>query len=87
MGVFFFYKNTILFYFITFKNIEQTNGNLRLIGAQQNTYLALNDNGTCCIISAKNLKSSILHIKYSTSSTVLNETNISYNKSSFRSKL
>lgn len=58
----------------------QTNGNFLLIGAQQKTYLALNGNGTCCIISARNLKSSILHIKYNESSTVDNEIKISYNK-------
>lgn len=55
----------------------QTNGIFLLIGAQQKTYLALNGKGTCCIISARNLKSSILHIKYNESSTVDNEIKIS----------
>jgi len=58
----------------------QTNGNFLFIGAQQKTYLALRGNGTCWIISARNLKSSILHIKYNESSTVDNEIKISYNK-------
>lgn len=57
--------------------MEQTNGILRLIGAQQKTYRARKANGTCWIISAKNLKSSRLHIKYSESSTVLRETKMS----------
>jgi len=61
----------------TLRNIVQTNGNFLLIGAQQKTYLALSGNGTCCIISARNLKSSILHIKYNESSTVDNEIKIS----------
>lgn len=61
----------------TFRNIVQTNGIFLLIGAQQKTYLALNGNGTCCIISARNLKSSMLHIKYNESSTVDNEIKIS----------
>jgi len=56
----------------------QTNGIFLLMGAQQKTYLALSGNGTCCIISARNLKSSILHMKYNESSTVDNEINISY---------
>jgi len=55
----------------------QTNGSFLLMGAQQKTYLALSGNGTCCIISARNLKSSILHMKYNESSTVDKEINIS----------
>lgn len=65
---------------ITFKNIEHTNGILRFIGAQQKMYLALSGNGTCCIISARNLKSSVLHIKYRESSTVLRDTKISWKR-------
>jgi len=55
---------------ITLRNIVQTNGNFLLIGAQQNTYRARRGRGTCWIISAKNLKSSMLHMKYRESSTV-----------------
>lgn len=65
----------------TFRNMLQTNGIFLLIGEQQNTYLALKGKGTCCIISAKNLKSSMLHIKYKESSTVESVTKISWNKS------
>lgn len=60
----------------TFENIAHTNVILQLIGAQQNTYRARNGNGICSTISARNLKSSVLHMKYK-SSTVLRERNIS----------
>lgn len=68
----------IIFSFnLTLRNMVQTNGIFLFMGAQQKTYLALSGNGTCCIISARNLKSSILHIKYNESSTVDNEIKIS----------
>lgn len=54
----------------TFRNIAHENGSFLLIGAQQNTYRARNGKGTCCIISARNLKSSVLHIKYKELSTI-----------------
>lgn len=36
-----------IYYFDTLRNIEQTNGNFLLIGAQQNVYRALKGKGTC----------------------------------------
>lgn len=60
--------------------MEQTKGIFLLIGAQQNTYRARNGSGTCWIMSAKNLKSSVLHIKYIESSTVLRDMKISWKK-------
>lgn len=63
----------------TFRNIAHENGSFLLIGAQQNTYRARNGKGTCCIISARNLKSSVLHIKYKESSTIDRVTKISWN--------
>lgn len=73
-------KNTGTLLRLTLRNMVQTNGIFRLMGAQQNTYRALRGNGTCCIISAKNLKSSMLHMKYKESSTVHRLTKISYQK-------
>lgn len=40
-----------------------------LTGAQQNKYRVERGKGICCIISARNLKSSKLHIKYKESSS------------------
>ncbi len=48
---------------LTLRNMEQTNGCFFGIGAQQNTYRARKARGTCSIISARNLKSSVLHMK------------------------
>lgn len=70
-------RNNRLKNYLTLENIAQTNVILRLIGAQQKTYRARSDNGICCTMSARNLKSSVLHIKYR-SSTVLNERNMSW---------
>jgi len=63
---------------ITLRNMVQTNGNFLLIGAQQKTYRARRGRGTCWIISARNLKSSMLHMKYKESSTVDSVTKISW---------
>lgn len=64
----------------TLRNKELTNADFRLIGAQQKIYRALRGNPICSIIFAKNLKSSIPHMKYKESSTVDNVTKISYKK-------
>ena len=43
--------------------MEHTNALFRDIGEQHKTYLTLNVNGICSIISARILKSSKLHMK------------------------
>lgn len=51
-----------------------------LTGAQQNKYRVERGKGICCIISARNLKSSKLHIKYKESSSSHNAIKIFWKK-------
>ena len=48
---------------LTLRNILQTNVCNTDIGAQQKTYRTRKGSGMCSIIFARNLKSSILHMK------------------------
>jgi len=61
------------------RSIVQTNGCDLGIGAHANTYRARSGRGTCSIMLAKNLNSSMLHIKYLSLSSWHIVTNISCN--------
>lgn len=65
---------------LTLVNIAQTNGWFLLTGAQQNTYRARSGNEMWWIISAKDLKSSVLHMKYRSSLTVHIDVKMSWEK-------
>ena len=62
---------------LTLRNMVQTKGCFLGIGAQQKTYRTRRGKGTCSIMSARNLKSSTLHMKYLSLSTWLRVTKIS----------
>merc|ERR1712142_227229 len=61
----------------TLRNMEQAKGSLLLVGEQHKTYFCLMGIGMCCIVSARNFKSSKLHMKNLSSSILDKETKTS----------